>query len=77
MKGNKIETLIELNDAAKQKKSVVCNINSGKPIPASVIMNFQGNLIFRTLSEGMFIYEKKSTKTKKQEAKIWQKKPQK
>ena len=55
-----IHTLRELLRAAQNRRSVLTPSYNGfrKPCPAAFVMQLSGELIFKMLSAGMYLYEK-------------------
>ena len=52
-----INTLEDLNTAAKNRQSVVFDTFS-RPMPAAVFLNMSGSTILGLINSGVYIYEK-------------------
>lgn len=63
MTGRQIHTLLDLVIARTERKSVIGNrFFLNKPIPAAVMLNMSGEIIFRAISDGLWEYKKEQRK---------------
>lgn len=62
----RILSLRQLKNAAQQRRAVVVPDMHcfSKPLPAGFVIFLQGDLLLRLLDAGMYLVEKKPTKTK-------------
>lgn len=65
--GIPIRSLRDLQEAACDKKSVVCPsiMWAKRPQPASFVMYYPGNRILLLIRSGLYIYKRKTTNAKK------------
>lgn len=57
-KGEQITTLDQLHAAALEKRSVVGIRTNGKPVPAAIVLCWQGGQIRLNFIEGLFLYNR-------------------
>jgi len=58
-RGTQIRSLAQLQDAADDRKSVICLSRFrgfAKPKPASVVINLQGRMLLEMIDSGMYVY---------------------
>lgn len=57
----RITCLADLVLAREQKRAVTCDTSMAfkGPIPAAFVLNLSGEILFRLISGGMWVYEKK------------------
>ena len=57
--GIRIYNLGQLNEAVKEKRSVIVPTSAWrKPLPAAFMLNLSGAILLKCFDLGMFIYEK-------------------
>ena len=54
----RLNTLEELYQAAQAKKAVTAGWIHRKPTPAAWVLSYQGQLIYRLLKTGIYLYTK-------------------
>ncbi len=54
----RLNTLEELYQAAQAKKAVTVGMIHRKPTPAAWVLSYQGQLIYRLLKTGIYLYTK-------------------
>jgi len=57
----KIETLGDVVECARRKKSLYCpaTIHFSKPKPAAFMINLSGHMLFNLINYGLYVYKKK------------------
>lgn len=57
MNGKKIETLEELMEIVRQRRSVIAPWQN-EPMPASVLAHMQATTVYNAIKKGLYAYEK-------------------
>ena len=62
--GQRIHCLAQLIDARRARRAVVCPSWVGfvKPKPAAVVLNLNGEILYRMMMRGLYLYEKENAK---------------
>lgn len=68
MRGKQILTLLQIKDAACEKRSLICPLWSGfkRPRPAAFVINLPGDIILKMMMTVLYLYEKRRSDAEKQ-----------